>query len=166
MICPSCNKFAAYDTSNEPEAEIEAGEFEPEGKNKDKGTVPLTGSVRIVLSSECCSEEMKEANFDVDIPDVAVSKAADCTCEKAWHEDLSVQTEGFEVTDRRETTKEKTIKRGPDKGKVVKVPIPFRYQRTYYGCSVTIELTCGCGKSVGETVFEDECPASGMDELV
>jgi hypothetical protein len=40
MLCPSCNKFAAYDTSIDPELDLEVG---------DDGVV--TGTSRIVLAS-------------------------------------------------------------------------------------------------------------------
>lgn len=184
MICPSCNKFAAYNTDNEPEIELqcEAGQ--------------VTGTVRIWLTSECCGDELKETNFDVemdlteDILDALKAKAKELKLELKREEiDLEDETirkvlvdgkeeekvlsfdisgETGELTDRTETTKTKTLK----SGKVVTRYIPPRYQRRYFGAEISFDVTVEYPYKkqllvveVHET-WKDEVQASGMDELV
>lgn len=139
MRCDQCNKFAAFDLGNEPEADLQ---FEDE---------VFTGNVRCVLTSECCGGELKEATFDVDHPvtldDIltqmeTAAKAQGITLPEEFRKwtfdgehltcDGDVQFSG-EITERRETTK--TNAKG-----VVK-PIPPRYQKTYYGFEGTVETT-------------------------
>jgi len=137
--CPSCLKFAAYDVSaNEPEADLQ---FENEA---------ITGSVHCVLSSECCGDELKSADFDIDhsitLEDI-ISRLKATAAEKeitlpegfeSWtfedhlSTDESVEFSG-EITERRETTK--TTAKG-----VVKT-IPPRYQKTFYGFEGMAEFT-------------------------
>ena len=152
MICPSCQKFCAFDTSNEPEVEIEVSE---EGQ--------ITGSARIVLTSECCSEEMKESNFDIDI-ECGMDSAELEAHIKANQCELSVEADGAEITDRTESTKTRTLK----SGKVVTRSIPYRYQRRFYGVSFNYTVTCSCEKDAvtWSGTHTDEVQASGMDEMV
>ena len=165
-LCPGCNKFPAYDMSSEPEVEVEVQIECLDDKAMEKQyRGHITGSVRIVLTSECCSEEIKESTFDIDIEDVDVAKAKDCECED-WTENADVEGEGGEISDRSETHSTRIAKRGPDKGKEVRTPIPYRYQKRYYGASVPLVINCACGKQIGEAHFEDECRAGAMDELV
>jgi len=58
MICPSCNKFAAYDTSEDPDFDLEAI------VNGD--SIEVTGTCRVVITSECCGDELREASFNID----------------------------------------------------------------------------------------------------
>lgn len=57
MRCPSCSKFAPYEYGNAPEVEL-SFDFSPD-------SVEVNGNVRIVLTSECCGDELKESSFDV-----------------------------------------------------------------------------------------------------
>lgn len=163
MLCPSCNKFAAYETSAEPEIEDLDITAQVDGETKDV-TVDISGSARIVLTSECCGDELKEATFDIDVS-LDVEKASDCTCGDAWMDDLEAEADGPELTDRQESSKPKTYKTGPKKGQTIQVPIPYRYQRRYFGVETRIAVNCGCGKEIGSVDFKDEIQASGMDEL-
>lgn len=186
MRCPSCNKFATNCTDTEPEVSVEIDNWnlneaagatadKPEGvqdsdmEDKDAdagdvvGTVSVTGNVRIVITSECCGDELKEANFDFS-EDIEITRAADCICDAdhtTFMEGLEVETGSNEITERSDT---ETIRTRKD-GTVVRKPIPYRFQRRYYGCSVEVVVNCGCGKEVGTTTFTDETAASGMDEL-
>ena len=176
MICPSCNKFPAYDTSSEPEVELEVDQFEyaegekPEGAepdadvppSKDAGTAYVTGTARIVLTSECCGDELKEATFEVQDVQIDVERGEGCTCDIS---ELDV-TSSQEITDHSETEKVTIAKRGPNKGQEVRKPIPFRYQKRFYGCEITIEVSCSCGKTSAEATWSDDIQASAMDELV
>ncbi len=154
MKCPSCNKFAAYDTSAEPEVDLEV----------DEGA-EVTGTVHIVLTSECCGDELKEAHFDVDVE--AKDHFPECFNPdgdeegelKEGHE-FSVDASG-KITDRSETTSKRTRKDGT----VVERPIPFRYQKRFFGFTGTVTVQCLCGAQA-DLEIEDEVQASAMDELV
>lgn len=171
MLCPSCNKFAAFDTSGDPEVDFEIDRVEDEGAGDGEDAETgldkaievrcyITGTVRIVLTSECCSEDMKEANFDIET-EIELSRADGCTCDFA---NCSLTT-SEELTDRQEAFSERIAKRGPNKGQTVKTPIPARYQKRFYGTEVAIEVSCECGKTTADQKWSDEVPASGMDEL-
>lgn len=159
MRCPSCTKFAAYDTSSEPEIDVYV-----ESRN-DGQEAEITGSARIVLTAECCGDELKETTFDIDVF-LDVNKADGCECGDEWANTLEVETDGSEITERQESTRAKTYKTGPKKGQTVQIPIPYRYQRRYFGCSSNLVVNCGCGKEVGRTEFSDEVQASAMEELI
>jgi hypothetical protein len=159
MRCPSCNKFATYDTSNEPEFSLDAT-YDQEPEAPTKGIVQVSGSCRLVLTAECCGDELKEANFDLDVH-VSVQKSPECTCEADTYSDFEAECEDAEITDRSEHQKTRTLKDG-----TVKVtPIPYRYQRRFYGVAGTIVVRCGCGKTEATESFSDEIQASSMDEL-
>lgn len=171
MLCPSCNKFAAFDTSAEPEVDVDVSEValetvtkdgSEETEDPDHAVVTISGNARILLTSECCGDEMKEATFDIDITDVEVSRSEGCTCD---FKEVTAEVSTSELTDRSESTKTTTPTRGPNKGKQIERPIPYRYQRRFYGVSVEVTVSCGCGKSTTTATFEDEVQASGMDEL-
>ncbi len=170
MKCPSCNKFAAYDLSNEPEFELDvqaelltvekAGN--PPVDDPNHAVIQVTGTCRIVLTAECCGDELKEATFDIDIGDVEINrfvptknKLADgkkpCTCDLT---SLTVEANGPELVDRMETKNSKTGK-----------PIPSRYAKTFYGAKSQITASCDCGRTKTSVDWSDEIQAGSMDEL-
>lgn len=170
MKCPSCNKFAAYDTSNEPEFELDVdseletfphNEGDELGENKDKATANITGTCRIVLTSECCGDELKESTFEIEISDVEIERFVPtekdlsegkkpCTCDLT-----ELEAEGSAEIDSRMELKD------PRTGK----PIKPRYAKTFYGASGTIEVHCACGESKATEDWSDEVQAGAMDEL-
>lgn len=160
MQCPSCNHFAAYDTSAEPELDL------------DVENGQITGTARIVLTSECCGDELKAADFDVEIDlqvelesEIRIALELADDAEIDWDEwELELENESAELTDNRQTTSLRVRKDGST---VVK-PIPFRYQKQFYG----VHVDAGIKATKGDTVvtvsgtFEDEVQASDMEELV
>jgi hypothetical protein len=160
-VCPGCNKFAAL---SEPEMEDENPD--PSCNGDGSGSV----AVRIFRTSECCGEEMKEANFDLefDLSDDYRQHweddhdGADHMKEPEF--DLTLET-----TNRQQTTmvkkgkKRKDGSRGPSKT----VPIRnYRYMPSFFGVQGTLTVKCGdCGAEIGVVELSDEVPASGMDEL-
>lgn len=172
MRCPSCNKFPAFSTDNEPEVEIsdcviELSEAE-DGSTETavtSGTAVVSGTARICLTTECCGDEVKETTFDIEMH-IEVAKAEDCTCDgDEWHSRSEAECESSEVTDRSESSKTVTYKRGPKKGTTEQVLIPLRYRRRFYGVSAEIVVKCGCRKQIGMETFTDQVQASGMDEM-
>jgi len=167
MRCPSCNKFPALSTDTDPETDsLEPSDVEfdhDQEKTKLEGTVNVTGDVRIVLTSECCGDEIKEANFSPDVH-IDVKKHKDCTCED-WTDGVELEVENAAITDRNEAFQTKTAKRGLNKGTLVQVPIPFRYQKRFYGVEMELHIKCACGKEIGMDTFSDEEQASAMEEL-
>jgi hypothetical protein len=151
MRCPSCNKFATYSLDGEPEVDLDADDVTVECQ--------ITGTCRIVLTSECCGDDLKEASMDID-QTCYVTREADCKCDLT--DTLTVESSGAVITERRETSMTKTLKDG-----TVRVrQIPYRYQKQYYGATVDLTVTCACGKTVANVQWSDDVPASGMDELV
>lgn len=163
--CPGCNKFASLNTDNEPEFSTSL-ETQADPTNGNKPYADLSGTIRIVLTSECCGDEMREANFDVTVDGIELEKHQDCACEgDSWWEEAEVVEESGEMTDRQESSKPVTYKRGPLKGQTVQKPIPYRFQRRFYGVEATFSVHCPCGKEIGTATFQDEVQASGMDDL-
>lgn len=163
MKCPSCNKFAAQSADNEPEMDDLDLNVSYDAKKPEENGVQITGSVRIVVSSECCGDELKEATFEVDI-----DLTDDCKDHMGPGHDLSIRDQSASMLDEYESTKTKTLK----SGKVVTRHIPPRYQTHYYGVDVEVDVVCTCDEGKGEErfkahgAFSDKIPAGGMDELV
>ena len=151
MLCPSCNKFAAYDTSSDPELDLEV-----ESRDSQDEAIAISGSASITLTSACCGDELKSACFEVVMEANSANKPL-CACK-----DFPVTSESAEITDRRETEQ---VKRKPN-GTEIRRSVPSRYQRQFYGVHVDVEISCDCGKTKLTAEFDDEIQASGMDELV
>lgn len=121
-MCPSCSKFCSL----EQDDDVDMGEVQIDS---DSGEV--TGNIRLVLKSQCCGEEIREANVEI----------SDCqwehTCEegkisKDWNEgdeQFEIEDSSGEVSDR--------YTEGP-----------IRYAKHYWGADLTIEVKCNkCGES-------------------
>lgn len=144
MKCPSCNLFASLEMG---EVEVDSLEVEHTAPGKDETThvYTVTGNVRIVRTSACCGDEMKEANFDlevtVEVEADELPKGADPTeCEA-------------------ESTNEGTIEEGGG-----------RYAKSFYGAEVegTVSIM-GADEhmvEIGTWTYSDKVAASSMDELV
>lgn len=133
MRCPSCNKFVAFEESD-PEVDLE--------DNADLGTV--NGTVRIVNACAECGEELKEANFDIDVDVSEFVNAHTDKDDEGTHE-ISIEEGGFERDQRSE---------GKGRG-----------AKTFYGASGSIRLSCKCGENQ-DVAWSDFVQASDMDELV
>lgn len=165
MRCPECNKFPALDSSAEPETD-----FYLDGAT-------ITGSVRIVLTSECCSAELKEATFDVDedlsedLENAIIAKVKELGLDPkdlpdgidfdADGVELEITIDSTEITDRFED-KTRT-------GKTIKNP---RYQTHMFGfeANVSVSVKYPFKGQVIEAktnrTFGYEIASSSMDELV
>lgn len=143
MRCPDCSKMVSFD---EPQATVESEEV------SDDGQVNI--EVRLVLPCAECGQELKETTFSFE-------HDLEHTCDpvKALE---NPDKSGFELqVDDPETTEDFKPKVDA-KGK----PIPTRYQKHFYGVTVTGTATCNkCGEEIPFTL-EDEIQSSGMDELV
>jgi hypothetical protein len=145
MRCPQCNKFASYE--DPPEVEIEDEQI-----NDDV----LQITARLVLKSACCGEELKDNEFQFDLPIDHV-----CEAPEDGEDQFEIDSTDGEGTSRIEATKEKRLKDGTIK--IVK--IPYRFQRTFYGLTVTAVVSCNRCKAEIELSETDEIQASGMNEL-
>jgi hypothetical protein len=121
----------------------------------------IVGNVRVCLASECCGDEMKEYNFEVE-HDLA-SEIAAFRKEHKLSDDDEIEGElslEAEMTSRRET-KDRN-------GKPIK---SARYMKTFYGFSAsgTMTLRAEKGKKQVETeievAFDDDVQASSFEEL-
>ena len=124
MRCPSCNKFVSQE-AGDPEVEVSVV----------LGVV--SGTARIVQTCAECSEELKEANFDIE-------EETKAFCDNPHHTH-DVEVEDVEATDRSE-----------GKG---------RYTKTFYGFSAAAKVTCEECKTETVVELKDEIAASSMDEL-
>ena len=160
MLCPGCNKFPAYDTSAEPELDLDL----------DGGEV--TGSARIVLTSECCGEELKEATFDVSI-NLASQLEEEIRAVEGLPDDaeidlndyeLDFSEDGSELTDRYQTETTRVLKNGTVKVEKVNP----RYQKRFFGVHIDVTVTATKGDKTASVSgsFDDEAQSSAMDELV
>lgn len=159
MRCPSCNKFATQTSdSNDPEVDvmIEVTEIDDSPTDIAKAVdAKVTGTVRIVLTSECCGDELKEYTFDVD-EEITVERGEGCECD----------LEGLDVEmscDNDDYFEGKKVARKD--GTVVERATPSRYQTHYYGATGTIDIKCECGKTTASQEWKDNIPSSSMDEM-
>lgn len=150
--CPTCNMFCGYDDSTEPE--IDNLDFDTESGM-------LSGSVRVVLNSECCGDEVKEAYLEVE-----EDYSADL---ESFRKDSKIPSDTLIDVDlelaSQVTTRQQTTDRH---GKKIRNP---RYMRTYYGYDISgiIRLFAEVkGKTVTHEIdvsLNDDEQASGFDEM-
>lgn len=135
--CPSCNKFCAMEMQ-EPEVQ----DFSLDNKVENGIVILLvTGQIRIVRTSECCGDEIKEANFDF---------ADEFEIEGHVGEGHEFEIEEGDVN---------PIEEGGG-----------RYQKSFFGVDWTPHITCSCGEEVktkedSYISFTDKIAASWMDDL-
>lgn len=151
MRCPSCNKFPSFEAECPDDADLNIEETQ------------VTGSVRLVLNSECCSEECKEYTFDIDL-DVSgeITDAVKAALKEAGQEvpesgfelnleeltDIEVETDSCDPEDRFE-----------DKDRHGKKIKSMRFMKHMYGVHVPITIT---GTYAG---VEFKCSAKWFDEV-
>lgn len=140
MRCDQCNKFVSFE-----EAEPEVNDLTV----SEDGDV--AASVRIVNQCQECGQELTETTFDLE-----ASHGDEIKEHKGKGHELEIEEDGCERTSRSGWFK---------KGQFVAAH--GRYAKTFYGASLNYNITCSCGKleSVGGTL-EDDCQASGMEQLV
>jgi hypothetical protein len=130
--CPSCNKLAGLDT------EVDDVSLELDGTS-------ITGTVHVIRRSQCCSEDMKEATFDVDIN--LLDSNADLEEHKEEGHELEAEFDEGEVT---------------ESG-------GGRYKKNLIGFKVEYTVKCSCQKEGEEPLVtgtaEDNMAASGYDEM-
>lgn len=145
MRCPDCNKFVGFD-QQDPEVQLDVSapthEAGAEGKEK-QGTATVNVEVRLVLACAECGTELKETQASED-------QEVEFEGHEGEGHELSVEETNSETTSRQDG----------------KAGTPSRYRRTYYGASVSYEVRCECGETVGDGQVDVECQASGFDELV
>lgn len=143
--CNSCSKLCALETQ-EPEVDFDH-EVTEDG-------ITVRATVRLARASECCGEEVKEANFD---PEVSIRwdemQGADNHFNTKTGEPLSDDHEldidegDIEFTERSE-----------GKGRGLK---------SFYGFNVNFVVRCACdtSKALFEGDFSDDMQASHFDEI-
>lgn len=134
--CSSCNMFCSVELQ-EPEADLEVN---------DEGLV--TGTVRLLLSSECCSEEVAEANVDLEI-DTQLEHD-----EKCGDQSVVIDDESADATDRYQTTDRH--------GNHIK---SLRYQRHFYGADIAVAVRCVVCSAEAQAKETAEEQASSFEEM-
>lgn len=147
MRCPDCNKFVSYD-EQEPEVNLDLNDGE------------VNGDVRVVLPCAECGTELKECTFDVsedvsgELEDHNREKHPEKVNKDSDGEEESVDVDNFDLSD--DGSEFTTRMKG--KG---------RWTETFYGHITNYSITCDiCGEQVVSRTVQDDCKASGMDELV
>lgn len=154
--CPSCNKFASYQGDEEPE--VDSLEYDPAAST-------ITGQVRCVKLSSCCSEEVKEMTFDLEIEvdesDIRVALAKSGCAPEDERIDWRVEDDGFTATEESKTTDRH--------GKKITSP---RYWTMLYGYVGSVTLSAhlpdeydGDDVTIGSYEANDNAPASSFDDL-
>lgn len=110
----------------------------------------ITAEVRIVRNSACCGEGMKEYTFSME---TSFDDNEPVSAHKGEGHELSAEEDGVDM-----------IEEGGG-----------RYAKSYYGASLTVRVTCTCGKlgeldkdgkGQGITVeLSDKVAASEMEEM-
>lgn len=145
--CSSCNKFGSPE-NDEPELGT------VEVTRKDQNLLQVTGDVRIVLKSACCSDEMAEANLDFDEEVEFNSHSVEplCPVDDGSHEDDEIYTisnEEAEGSDRYDGAPGTNM----------------RYRRHFWCANITATITCELCDGVQEFSTTVEEQASSMEAL-
>ncbi len=165
MRCSECNKFPSFETQ-EPEADLQL-----------EGTT-VTGSIRLVLNTECCGVEAKEANFDgeLDMEEALIAALIKAgvppanTAPDNGEVAFNFDADGVELSmdDDPDVEAEDYYQTHTPKGKPISNP---RYRKHFY--KVVVEAKVHCKYPVGDKFVEvdatgtwtDEIQASAMEEL-
>jgi hypothetical protein len=140
MRCPDCNKFVGFDADTEPEVDVRVD---------DDGMV--SGSVRITNNCTECGQELKQAEFEVDIDftdEVRKHKVARPNEPHALDVELNAsRTDWMQTKDRR--------------GNTIK---SYRYMKHMYGAEGAVVLTCSCMEEpLASQDWGDAVSGSGME---
>jgi hypothetical protein len=141
--CPDCEKFVS----------LEAQEPEVESIEVDDASGEVSASVRCVLACMDCGTEMKETTLELQNTSTEVAEHIDKHAEAEEEYSLDVEESNVEATDHYQTVDRH--------GKPIK---KARYQRHFYGVSMTATVTCSCGDCF-DVDLEDSVQASMFDEL-
>lgn len=147
MRCQNCNKFTALEMQ-EPDLENFDCELELDPASGDL-EISAKFDARIVRTSECCGEEMKEASLEAE--ESIVIERAELGDAVKFVGGQWVWAEGCDA--KADNDDPESIEEGGG-----------RYAKSYFGASVHYTVTCG-DKVVHESTLSDKCAASGMDEL-
>jgi hypothetical protein len=153
MRCPSCGKFASFDTEVEPEEQDTSFLL-------DENMVLATATYRRVLVCADCSEELKDNEFEFEgvVVELALYDDPEAKHEAAFtecdHEDVEVTFSAEPSTDTQRTDR---------KGKAITNP---RYRKTLYGVDLTVEANCPTCGAQGSATERAEVQASSFNELV
>lgn len=136
--CQNCNKFTALNFEEPEEAELSLD-----------GTT-INASVRIVRTSECCGDEMKEATLEMsdELPDSALDGHVNANGEPLDDDhELEVECDGVDQ-----------VEEGGG-----------RFAKSYFGATVHYSVRCSCQKDGTEPLhtgsMTDKVAASHMDEV-
>lgn len=165
--CPSCNKFPSLELQ-----EVDS----PESEEFDADSGEISVEVRIVRTSACCGDEMKEANisFEADVSDAITAFIDEKLEEEGLTGEAAEGVEGIEdkaearATELREGMEMEVavdVEEGSDttdrKGKPI---TKSRYQATTFTVKATCTITDRDGNTVATEELSETIKASEMDE--
>lgn len=137
--CQNCNKFTALEMQ------------EPEAEDPEISEGVVTCNVRIVRTSECCGDEMKEATLEMEAD---INEHLEDHLKKKGDHELEIEQDGVD-----------TIEEGGG-----------RYAKSYFGAVLNFSIWCSCqndkdgkrkknAKPVYSGSIDDKVAASHMDEM-
>lgn len=134
--CNDCNRFVSY------------GDIEAEIESELVDNNAVVAEIRITLTCADCGSALKEAQleFEQDINH-------ECKGEESEYERYEILSSDATGNERRQTT-----------GKGDK-PVPYRYQKQFYGADVSFEVRCNwCGEDIPVAGVVEE-QASAFEEM-
>jgi hypothetical protein len=141
----------------DPELEVQEESIDSEGN--------ISVEVRMALPCAECGAELKETTFTLE-GQVEHVCDEDKIVEKLKNVPESTWVEGDELFAMDDVEPEATEDYKPKEDKKGK-PVAMRYQKHFYGVSVTPQVTCNkCGEIIATPTLADECQASSFEELV
>lgn len=144
--CQNCNKFSALNFE-EPELSDFSADLDLDPDSGDLA-VHVRAEMRLVRTSECCGDEMKTADLEVE-EDVVIacdeiSQHLDCDDDGKWSWKAGHEPEA-------NNDDPEQVEEGGG-----------RYAKSYFGASVHYTINCN-GNSVHEGTLTDKVAASAMD---
>lgn len=163
MRCPSCSKFVSY---AEPEVEVNDYSYEADDDQ-------VTAEVQVTLNCQECGETLKEATLEAqgtvehecDLGKVVkhlLSQNQDDPAKVGTDDvDAAVADRVFDVGD---CTAE-SLERMQDTDSKGKKITSARYQKQYYGATVTWTVICGACQEQFDVEAQVEEQASAFEEV-
>lgn len=176
-ICSGCD--GKFGSNGDPEVEVQSSDVDDEGN--------VTVEVEIQIPCGNCGSEFKAGNltlegqfgeghddectFDFNGQTFSRSESGDeayeAAMEAAGGREWELISDGDIESTEDYRPKFKTKKNGAavlDKDGN-RVPVPFRYQRHYYGATMTVELRCSLCEETFEGTLEGDISASELEEV-
>jgi hypothetical protein len=153
MRCGSCEKMVSHEVELEddsPSPDVTVASWDPETRIAE---FEARAEVTVKLVCADCSDDLATTELELE-------GSVDHTCQEG-DEEPEVLNEActLDASDRKQATKHRLLKNGTVQTK----PVPYRYQKRFYGAEGTITFRCGRCQADLEVEVSDEVQASSME---